>query len=726
MRIGHRTIIAPAFLLALMAAAQPMAAQRLRGQVVAPDSTTPVPGAIVLITAAGGTTPVGRALTNERGTFDVAVGAAARVDVRVLRIGFRPTVLSGVDVPVAQPLRIVVNGERIQLTAVTVRSRSECGTRTDSAAAVARVWEEARKALIASQLASDKPLIAEWINFERNLDPAGSGVREQRVQTMRGATIHAFASQPAEKLAAGGYVVEESNATDFYAPDADVMLSDSFAATHCFSVEPPPSGKPELIGIGFTPTPERRDMKDIDGTFWLDRASAELRWIEYRYTNMLPAAEKAGAGGRVEFVRLKTGEWLVSSWNIVMAQAGAAAPSEIAQRKMLLIPTDAHLRALRVTGGELLSASRGDSALYRASGTSLRVQFVARDQAIPLAGASVALAGTDYLAKADASGLAQIPLVLPGRYRAKFETPLMDSLGVAPIERDVDVREGVEHVDSITLPKLKVSPQLAAQLGTPAAAAVEITVTSRNGAALADATVDITPWKGGKTTTVHTDVTGHAVTPAMDVGIVKVNARVIGYKQGEFMASVAAGRNTIPIILDAGRAPILDTIRVMGGNRVMSRYDQFETRRLNHQTTASVSAADIKERNPGLLWEMLTRVPGVQVIDVPHFAGRAEDAVVATSKGAPPPPTFGSPRQTQMTTLQSMGAAPASCYLRVMINGAMQVPDDPQTGQSNLLRLPAPASVYGVEVFGAGAPLPAELGITTAMVPCGLISIWTK
>ena len=365
MRIGHRTILA---LLFLVVSAQPLAAQRLRGQVVAPDSATPVSGAIVLVTGTGGTAPVARALTNERGTFDVAVGAVARVDVRVLRIGFRPTVMTGIDVPGTQPLRIIVNGERIQLAAVTVRSKSECGTRTDSAAAVAHVWEEARKALIASQLATDKPLIAEWINFEQNLDPAGSGVREQSVHTMHGATIHAFASQPAEKLAAGGYVVEESNATDFYAPDADVMLSDSFASTHCFSVEPAPAGRPELIGIGFTPTPERRDMKEIEGSFWLDRASAELRWIEYRYTNMLPAAEKAGAGGRVEFVRLKTGEWLVGAGNIVMAQAGAAAPSEIAARKMLLIPTDAHLRALRITGGELLSVSRGDSALYRATG----------------------------------------------------------------------------------------------------------------------------------------------------------------------------------------------------------------------------------------------------------------------------------------------------------------------------------------------------------------------
>jgi hypothetical protein len=752
MRIRHRTVLA---VLCLVTSAQSLAAQRLRGQVVLPDSTTPVSGAIVLVTGDGGA-PVGRALTNDRGTFDVAVGAAAHVDVRVLRIGFSPTVVTGVDVSAARALRIVANDNRNQLMAVTVRSRSECGLHSDSAAAVARVWEEARKALIASQLASDKPLVADWINYERNLDPNGSGVREQTVRAMHGATIHAFASQPAGKLASGGYVVEASNATDFYAPDADVMLSASFAATHCFSVEPAPAGRPELIGIGFTPTPERGDMKEIDGSFWLDRASAELRWIEFRYTNMLPAAEKAGAGGRVEFVRLKTGEWLVSSWNIVMAQAGAAAPSEIAQRKMLLIPTDAHLRALRVTGGELLSVSRGDSALYRGTGPSLRVQFVSRDHSMQLAGAEVALAGTDHRATADASGLAQIPLVLAGRYRARFGTPLMDSIGAVAIERDVDVRDGVAHVDSVALPgasdlvrtvckdsharidmpqravpceSLRVASQQgtpAAQQGTPASAAVEITVTSRNGAALADATVDIAPWKGGKSTTVRTDATGHATVPAMDVGIVKVNARVIGYKQGEFMASVGAGRNTIPIILDAGRAPILDTIRVMCGNRVMSRYDQFETRRLNHQTTTSVSAAEIKDRNPGSLWEVLTRVPGVQVVDVPHFAGRAEDAVVATSKGAPPPPTFGTPRQTSMTTLQSMGAAPAACYLRVMINGAMQVPDNPQTGQSNLLRLPAPSTVYGVEVFGAGAPLPAELGVTGAMVPCGLISIWTK
>ena len=81
---------------------------------------------------------------------------------------------------------------------------------------------------------------------------------------------------------------------------------------------------------------------DIRGVVWLDRASAELRRVEYSYANLpkttyemcddapmnVPVAERKrrcqsatddaanrlGLGGELDFQRLATGEWLVASW----------------------------------------------------------------------------------------------------------------------------------------------------------------------------------------------------------------------------------------------------------------------------------------------------------------------------------------------------------------------------------------------------------------------------
>jgi hypothetical protein len=440
--------------LALGTPAPTLAAQRLRGQVFLPDSATPARGVIVVATGENGAL-VRRALTNPRGNFELSLPRSGRFVVSVLRIGFRPTIVPSLDLAAdeTRSLRIVLGGNAIALAKVTVRGREVCRTRPDSGLLVARVWEEARKALMASQLSADQPLFAEWIEFDRSLDASGTRVREQRVRTTRSPTTHAFKSWPADSLAAAGYIVADTEATTFYAPDADVLLSESFASLHCFRVEPPPADRADLIGVGFRPARDKRDLKDIEGTLWLDRATAELKWLEYRYTNVPATAERAGAGGRVEFLRLASGEWLVSRWNIRMPQLGA--PERIADagtRRVILAAPDAWLRAVHVTGGEVTSVSRGDSLLFRAAGAAFTVQFVSHDTLVPVAGATVTLLGTDYEAKADASGRAQIVPVLEGRYRVRVETPLMEAIGASRLEREVEIREGVARVDSIALP----------------------------------------------------------------------------------------------------------------------------------------------------------------------------------------------------------------------------------------------------------------------------------
>jgi hypothetical protein len=191
----------------------------------------------------------------------------------------------------------------------------------------------------------------------------------------------------------------------------------------------------------------------------------------------------------------------------------------------------------------------------------------------------------------------------------------------------------------------------------------------------------------------------------LEPGLLSVRARRVGYKAGELAVGIAPGRNTIPIILDKVRLPSLDTVRVMGSRRVLARHDEFETRRLRREASASITREEIEKRNPVETWHMLTNVPSVKIAD------RLEDGhlvVVATSMRALVPNFSGGP-----------------CYLKVMVDGVMLPPDD-RSGGVNLSHLPPPSTIHGIEVFAGGAAIPLQYTGAGAGTWCGLIAIWTR
>lgn len=417
------------------------------------DSTTRAEGIIVQVADSSGAV-VARALSGDRGDFDVRLPRAGRFTVRALRIGFRPTVMPPVDVPVGAPasLRIVLSAQAIELEKVTVRGENVCGARPDSGQLVARLWEEARKAITATRLdAGGRRLAATWYVYDRMMDSAARTVRSQTVTVRRGASSHPFTSEPPESLARLGYVIQDGNDILFKAPDADALLSDSFAATHCFRVEPPTPQQPGWIGVGFRPARERTGIRDIEGAFWLDRTTAELRLLEFGYTNLADPYRDAGAGGRVEFLRLPTGAWLVNRWVIrtpvISVRQGTAFASAMRS------PSHYVLSGSHFTGGEVTEVLRDGVSLHQGGGGTFRALALSRDSTVSPLGTTIDFDGTDYIVRADSAGLARIDHVLPGRYKVKFGTPEMAAALIEPIERDVEVREGRrDAVDTLALP----------------------------------------------------------------------------------------------------------------------------------------------------------------------------------------------------------------------------------------------------------------------------------
>jgi len=346
--------------------------QAVRGVVLYPDSTTRAPGIIVVALDERGDA-VGRTLSGPDGTFDLRVPGAGAYGLRLLRIGYRPTVLPSLSVPAEgiADVRAVLQAQAVSLAAVTVRSDNVCGSTQDAGRVVAQLWEEARKALTAAELSAGTRLLdAEWRAFQFTMDRRGTRASEQSVLPQRGVTEHPFVSASAESLARDGYVIQDDRSWLFRAPDAAALLSDQFAATHCFTVEPPQSLRAHWIGVAFRPTPARARARDIAGTLWLDRATSELRMLEFRYQNLPPEADDDLIGGFVEYAHLATGHWLVARWAIRMPRmarrtiGGAGIPGGGRDDRQVLAAID-------VAGGELVRIRRDGVSLFEADPTLL-------------------------------------------------------------------------------------------------------------------------------------------------------------------------------------------------------------------------------------------------------------------------------------------------------------------------------------------------------------------
>jgi hypothetical protein len=115
-------------------------------------------------------------------------------------------------------------------------------------------------------------------------------------------------------LARDGYVVGNvDNGWYYFAPDETVLLSEPFAATHCFRVvrQPDRTGQ---IGVSFAPVP-RRQVADITGVLWVDQETSELREVVFRFVNA-GAMSQYDAGGFTRFRRVPSGTWIVDEWKL--------------------------------------------------------------------------------------------------------------------------------------------------------------------------------------------------------------------------------------------------------------------------------------------------------------------------------------------------------------------------------------------------------------------------
>jgi hypothetical protein len=363
-----------------------------------------------------------------------------------------------------QHISLSLNAFPVQLVRVSVEEARRCVIAPQAGATVFRLWQEAQSALTAAAATSDDARTGFVLHrFERKLDPRTGKIEESRSWNSRATTSEPYASVPAESLEAHGFVVPEGKMLVYYAPDARTLISDAFARTHCF--RPIEDGlHPDLIGLSFAPTQQRlrdRSVRDILGTLWFDRATFDLRTLDFEYRDD-PTTEEddnPSATGRLEYARLPNERWIVNHWVIHMPVVAfvtaVTAPNGLATDAGSI--TLSRRRVRQVTsiweaGGDVantlpLPSARGSSAIISAYGTVVGniVDTTSSGALEGVQGIRVTLRRDDmpsdstarYSTVSDSAGHFAFDGVVPARYSIDMKSARLDTLGIVIIPKPV-------------------------------------------------------------------------------------------------------------------------------------------------------------------------------------------------------------------------------------------------------------------------------------------------
>ena len=157
--------------------------------------------------------------------------------------------------------------------------------------------------------------------------------------------------------------------------------------------------------------------------------------MEYQYTHLPYDLAEGLLGGRVEFMRLESGSWVIPRWRIRMPNITRVVDAS-GRREAHDDLTGFHEKSgviskARTLGGRLVYAP-GSAILEGSVVDSTR-------NGAPLDRAVVGLAGTEYATATDSAGRFQLDAPLEGSYTVIFRHPRLDSLGVGPSPASVSL-----------------------------------------------------------------------------------------------------------------------------------------------------------------------------------------------------------------------------------------------------------------------------------------------
>jgi hypothetical protein len=392
------------------------------------DTGVPIPGVVVL--ALDSTLSVrARSVASVTGEYRVSIARAAKL--RFVRIGYRPEER---EIPAGdgeiKTLDVVIHALSQMLAPVEIRANPNCPKRADASSTFA-LWDQARAALLNAVVAREaNPPRSIRIIYKRlrSLDDA---IVEQLVQIDSTAvTTRPFlAVLSSEDFARGGFARDSSGMRQYLAPYADVLLDDAFMSAHCFQSREGGKTHPNQLGVVFETARRQRGRVDVDGVVWVDTAARALVQVEFRYVGVSDLAARARSGGEIWFRQMSNGLLIIDRWHI----RSSGANERPGRDEFGSIPREVGPIQAIEYGGQVVEASWSDSLTWHAPLGRVTVRGVDASGR-PSAGFALRLRGTNYSARADAHGVANLESLLPGPYHAIVADTLLGLLGLAPPE----------------------------------------------------------------------------------------------------------------------------------------------------------------------------------------------------------------------------------------------------------------------------------------------------
>jgi hypothetical protein len=406
----------PAFF-ALTVALQGAGAQVVRGVVTERISGLPLPGVLVTIASVPDSLRPGglrHTLTNARGEFAVRLSSGGRFVVSAKRIGVarRTTAAFALGVGATRRVDLTLEAFEHRLPVVNVVDTYLCFRRNDQRRQIVALWDEVRTALLASEVSREEQLLTGWLSrYVRSLEPRSLRILDDRRLVAEGRFERPIRSISGDSLAKVGYWrKQDADTLVFYGPDEEALLSTAFRAGHCFELVTGGRDRRGLVGLAFRPrTPNV--LGGIGGTIWIDAGNFELRFIEFRYTNLITIPSNPHIGGQVHYLRHESGAWLVRRWFIRMPLFPSITPVEVARAGVVSRPRPSVYRLIEEGGGLFTPGLR----TWERPGT---IQGVVLDSMgrKPLRGTVVSLSGTPFSVEVDSLGAFRFDRIPPGAY----------------------------------------------------------------------------------------------------------------------------------------------------------------------------------------------------------------------------------------------------------------------------------------------------------------------
>jgi len=437
---------AVAILLGLLALPAGVGAQGIVGVVRDSASAAPLPGVLVSVLGLDGERIRG-VLTDDAGRFAVEL-PLGRYQLRAERIGLRPVTTERFDLDTFNLRREVIEmtDRAVEIAGLVVDARLQsCRIDPEGAVRLQRWWQEIKTALgVSAVLQRESFADFQVEKFEREWDRRLRRIvaSNSRVQVTR--SSQPFVSEGAEFLSEGGYVQGQvTGQLQYYAPDADVLLSNLFLSEHCFRLVED-DDREDQLGLRFEPAAGRR-VTEIMGTLWVDTTTAELQALDFRYGEVddVPRNE---SGGLVAFDYLDSGAWIVSEWYIRMPRLGV--PGRIEDGDFEVI-------GYVDTGGRVTPLATDRESDRAGIEGAIRGTVYDSIRGVGLPDARVRILGTRFEAVTDPSGRFVITNVPVGRHNVTFSHDDLVAWGLGSSFVEVEVEQNRTTSVDLAIPSFR-------------------------------------------------------------------------------------------------------------------------------------------------------------------------------------------------------------------------------------------------------------------------------